>query len=256
MCMGHDNNLQNLNGRKALVTGGANGIGREICLQLAQRGAGVVFGYRSDDKAAASLMEKIAESGGQAVSLRCDLTIEADANKLVALAAEKLSGIDIVVNTVGDIFSGKLEQTRSDDLISQFESNLLTMFNCTQAAIVHLRKSEHGRIISFGIVSAFEHWPRKKFAVHAALKSAVINLTRSYADSEAEFGTCAVSISPGFIDTGSQPATDLIERLQNKLPLGRAGTVQEVAELVAYLCSDSGSYLSGIDLEIAGAWKP
>jgi NAD(P)-dependent dehydrogenase (short-subunit alcohol dehydrogenase family) len=247
--------LARLDGKVAIVTGGAGGMGRDTALLFAREGASVVVGD-VDDAAGASLE---GESGGRIVYRRCDVSIEADVAGLVAHAEERFGKLDTIFNNAG------IEQpvTPSTDVTEALFDRVIginlkgTFFGCKHA-IPALLRNGGGTIVNNSSVSAFANVGGN--ISYAASKGAVMSLTRVLAIEYASRGIRVNAINPGVIDTGMNVrnkarAVDPDAWTQRSLavtPLGRMGTGLEIAETVLYLASEQSSFVTGIGLLIDG----
>jgi NAD(P)-dependent dehydrogenase (short-subunit alcohol dehydrogenase family) len=235
--------------RIALVTGGVRGLGLAVARRLAAAGDRVHIVYRSSVDLA---REREAEFPGR---VHCaDLTDEAATNSLVRDLVEREGGLDVVVHAVGDYHAGALTETSLADWRRMFASNLESTIIVADASRAHLRVSR-GVLLAFGVSGLDGMRARTRTAAYAAAKSALLVYLRSLAREEARFGVRANLISPGIVphahaaDDASDPS------LLASIPMGRAGTPEEVAEAAHFLCSPAASYITGVDLSVAGGWS-
>jgi 3-oxoacyl-[acyl-carrier protein] reductase len=241
-----------LSGKSAVITGGSRGIGRAICLRLAERGADVAFSYRGNEAAAQETAAAIEAAGRRAISFQGDVTDPATADGLVKAALEAFGKIDILVNNAG---------ITRDDLIMRMdvaawrevlETNLFGAFYTTKAVTRLMLKARAGRIINISSVSGQAGQTGQ--ANYSAAKAGLIGLTKATARELASRGITANAVAPGFVLT--ELTQDLPEALKTELvartPLGRFGTVEEVANAVAFLASDEAAYITGQVLAVDG----
>lgn len=244
-----------LAGKVAIVTGGANGMGRDTALLFAREGASVVVGDVDPD-AGASLE---AEVGGRIAYRACDVSREADVAALVAFAEERFGRLDTIFNNAG------IEQpvTPSTEVSEALFDRVIginlkgTFFGCKHA-IPALLRAGGGTIVNNSSVSAFANVGGN--ISYAASKGAVMSLTRVLAIEYASRGIRVNAINPGVIDTGmnlrnkarAADAQAWTKRSLAVTPLGRMGTGAEIAETVLYLASDQSSFVTGIGLLIDG----
>ncbi len=244
-----------LDGKVAIVTGGAGGMGRATALLFAREGAAVVVGD-VDDAGGASLE---AEGEGRIAYQRCDVSREGDVAALVALAESRFSKLDTIFNNAG------IEQpvTPSTEVSEELFERVIginlkgTFFGCKHA-IPALLRNGGGTIVNNSSVSAFANVGGN--IAYAASKGAVMSLTRVLAIEYAGRGIRVNAINPGVIDTAmnvrnKERAPDADAWTQRSLavtPLGRMGTGQEIAETVLYLASEQSSFVTGIGLLIDG----
>ena len=246
--------LLNGSGRVALVTGGARGIGRALCERLGHDGFRVAVNYRSDAAAARSLVERLRSAGVRAVALQADVCDPEQAGDLVHAAAEHFgAGVSILVNNVGEFSLSPVAATsvqRWDDVIT---SNLHSTFYVTRAALPGMREQRYGRVVTIGLSASLIVRGAPNIAAYSVAKTGVAVLTRSLAVEEAPHGITVNCVAPGLIDNGH-----LLPRQQEwmarRVPAGRLGTGEDIAEAVAFLVSDRAAYVSGATLAVAGAW--
>ena len=249
-----------LEGKTALVTGGASGIGQAIATTFAAHGATVHILDR-DGEAAESTSREIVETGGSAVPHLCDVT---DGQEVHRVFGEILKSgrIDILVNNAGIAHVGKLEQTTEEDLDRVLAVNVKGVFHCMRACIESMKKEGGGVILNMASVAAsvgiFD-----RFA-YSTSKGAVLAMTYSAAKDYASHNVRVVSISPARVHTPfvdgflreNYPGKEQekFDELSATQPIGRMGTPQEVADLALYLCSDEAAFATGTDYPIDGGF--
>ena len=237
-----------LEGRKALVTGGASGIGAAIARRLAAEAASVVIGDLNTEGA----REVAGEFGGEAVGL--DVTEAAS----VAAVVEELGPFEILVNNAGMDEFGFFTETDPAMWGRVIAVNLVGVLTCTHAVLPTMQQAGYGRIVS--IASEAGRVGSKGSAVYSAAKGGVIAFTKTIARENARFGITANAIAPGPIDTPLlRRATELgeigervIETMKAATQLRRLGEPDEVAAAVAFLASDDASYVTGETLGVSG----
>ena len=246
--------------RVAVVTGAANGLGREIALLLAREGARVALGDLDAaglDKTAAA----ITAAGGAAVAVAGDLTEEAPANRLIATCVERFGRIDILVNDVGGSRNAKIWEMKAEDWDFVLRLNLRPTFLCTRAAVPHMMRGRSGRIICMSS-GAREGTPWTAYyaggSAYSAAKAGVHGFVRDVALELAEYGITVNAVAPGPIDTerfgpGLRKLNETVEYSPNHMtPLKRLGQPIEVAHAVLFLASDEASYVTGHTLAVTG----
>ena len=234
--------------RKALVTGGAGGIGTAICARLAAEGAEVWVGDLNEDAAA----EVAAEIGGHAIAL--DVTDHGSAKAAVDAAG----GVDVMINNAGTDEFGFFNQTAPDMWDRVLAVNLNGVLNCTHAALPPMQDGGYGRIVS--IASEAGRVGSKGSAVYSAAKGGVIAFMKVIARENARFGITANSIAPGPIETPLLMAAKqmgelgekVIETMKGATQLRRLGQPEEVAAAVAFLAAEEASYVTGETLGVSG----
>jgi NAD(P)-dependent dehydrogenase (short-subunit alcohol dehydrogenase family) len=247
--------MARLNGRVALVTGAASGIGKATAIRLAQDGAAVLVTDIQDD-AGGKVAAGIAESGGRAVYQRLDVTSEQDWAAAVAAATDTFGSLDILVNNAGVGDLGTIEDTSKSQYEHTISVTQTSVFLGTKAAAAALKASGHGSVINissiFGAIGGFGTSP----AYHAA-KGAVRLLTKNTALHWATEGVRVNSIHPGFIDTpilDGVKGTDFEALMVSMTPMARLGRPEEVAAMVAFLACDEASYVTGSELYVDGGY--
>ncbi|MBH0098601.1 3-oxoacyl-ACP reductase FabG [Salinibacterium sp. NSLL150] len=246
----------NLTGRKALVTGAGQGIGAAIALGLAQAGADVVVHYAKSKDAAADVVAQIVALGRTSVAVQGDLTDSAQATSVVDAAAQALGGLDIIVNNAGNLVGRHTIAEMSDEHWHQvMDVNATSGFFVSRAAIPYLTQSSAGRVIMMSSLAS-ENGGGAGAVAYATAKSAIVGFTRGLAKELAASNITVNALAPGFIGdtpfhnnfTPSSAQPGIIAGV----PLGRAGTVEDVAGVTAFLASDLSSYVTGQVLDING----
>jgi 3-oxoacyl-[acyl-carrier protein] reductase len=240
-----------LQGRVAIVTGAAQGIGRAIAETLAEAGADVVVAdldpTRSKDTVAA-----VEKAGRKALNLKVNV---ADANDTKAMAEQVIKDwgkIDILVNNAGITRDGLLLRMREEDWNLVLQVNLNGTFHCTKAVLQPMTKQRYGRIVNIAsIVGAMGNVGQ---ANYAASKAAVIGFTKTVAREYASRNVTVNAVAPGFIDTAMTQglAAEVKEALQKQIPLARLGTPADIANAVRFLVSEDASYITGHVLHVNG----
>ncbi|MBY8870773.1 SDR family oxidoreductase [Micromonospora sp. PLK6-60] len=244
----------NGSGPVALVTGGARGIGRAMCERLARDGFRVVVNYRSDATAARSLVERLRSAGAQAVEIQADVCDSEQAAHLIDAAAQHFgTGVSVLVNNVGEFSLSPVSATSAQRWDEVITSNLSSAFYTTRAALPAMREQRYGRVVTLGLSASLVVRGAPNIAAYSVAKTGIAVLTRSLAVEEAPHGITVNCVAPGLIDNGHlHPAQR--EWMAKRVPAGRLGTGEEIAEAVAFLVSDRAAYISGATLAVAGAW--
>lgn len=241
-----------LSNKVAIITGGAAGIGRAITKTLATYGAKVVINYNRSSEAAQSLKVEIEAMGGEAHIVQADISKYEEAEKLVNETISRFGGLNILVNNAGitdDALILRMSETQFDRVI---DTNLKGVWNMCKHASKTLLKSGYGRIINISSVSGV--LGNAGQTNYSAAKAGVIGLTKSLAREFASRGVTVNAVAPGFIETDmTRKLTDEIRnQWQAQIPLKRFGQDVEVAEVVAFLSSPNGAYITGHTLEVDG----
>ena len=238
--------------RTVVVTGGSRGIGRAVCIAFADPDTSVWFNYSSSSDAAQETERLIEEAGGQAIGVKVDVSSEEDVIAFFKRVVEETGRIDILVNNAGIARDGlivRMKEKNWDDVIN---INLKGAFLCCKAASRTMLKQQYGRIIN--ITSLVGVTGNAGQANYVASKAGLIGLTKSIARELASRNITANAVAPGFIETDMTSALKegAREEISKQIPLGRAGTVNDVAGVVKFLASDSAAYITGQTIHVSG----
>jgi 3-oxoacyl-[acyl-carrier protein] reductase len=242
-----------LKGKAAVVTGGSRGIGRAACLLLARAGADVVLGYRSNSAAAASVTEEIRRMGRKTLAVQGDLSRRRDAEALMDAALKALGRIDILVNNHGIWKDGPIGSMTEEEWDETLDVNLKGIFLCTRAALPAMKRQGAGRIIN--IASTAGQRGEAEHSHYAASKGGIIAFTKSLGPELCGSGILVNCVAPGWVDTDM--STDSLAgpdrgKILATIPMGRAGTAEEIAGGILFLASDLAGYCCGEILNING----
>ena len=263
-----------LSGRVALVTGGSRGLGRADALTLARAGADVAIAdilVESDTSAAEeygvlaqaavaqgmvhteSTVDEIRALGRNALAVRCDVTDRGQVDASVARVVEDLGAVDILVNNAGTLdHVGQFPDQRLDLWERDLRVNLTGAFNCAQAVWPHMKERRWGRIVNMasvaGTLGGFGQ------ASYSTTKAGILGLTRTLAMEGGRHGITCNAIVPGIIGTEAfhMANTAMNERIANRTVFKRPGEPRDIANAIAFLCSDLASYVTGIELNVSG----
>jgi 3-oxoacyl-[acyl-carrier protein] reductase len=242
--------MLDLRDKVAIVTGASRGIGRDVALMLAARGARVVAAARGDH--AAGTADAIGSAGGRGEAASLDVTDGAAVEALMSGALERHGRIDILVNNAGIARDQLLMRMKRDDWDQVIATNLTAAFACAQAVIKPMIKQRAGRIIS--ISSVVGQVGNAGQSNYAASKAGLIGFSKALAREVASRGVTVNVVAPGLIDTDMTRA--IAEKAQGdwsaQIPLGRLGTTADVAAAVCFLASDEASYITGQVLAVNG----
>lgn len=234
----------------ALVTGGAQGIGRAIAEELLARGAKVAIADVNAEKVQATAAELAAR--GTTLGLTGNVAASADADAMIEAVVKAWGRIDLLVNNAGITRDGLAMRMKDDDWNMVLAVNLTGSFYCARAAVKTMLRQRAGRIINIAsVVGVIGNAGQVNYA---ATKAGVIGMTKTLAREVASRGVTVNAVAPGFIDTAMTAAIPETEKanLLKGIPLGRMGTAQEVAAAVAFLASPGAAYITGQVLNING----
>ncbi len=238
-------------GQVAMVTGGGRGIGRAIAEGLAQRGCHIVIADINPDEAreAAAVLTSL---GVKAMGITLDVSNSEEVKKVFENIRKEFNRIDILVNNAGITKDGLLLRMKEEDWDSVMDINLKSVFLCSKEAIKDMSQQRYGRIVNISSVAAFMGNPGQ--ANYGASKAGIVGLTKTLAKEYAGRGITANAVAPGFIQTAM---TDVLpekvkEEIKKQVPLGRFGTVKDVADAVIFLASPDSGYITGQVIHVNG----
>ncbi|WP_414474753.1 SDR family NAD(P)-dependent oxidoreductase [Microvirga sp. M2] len=240
-----------LEGKRALVTGGGRGIGEAIAVAFAREGANVAV-LDLTLSAAEATAAKVSAQGREGIAVAADVSDEGQVEAAVAHVVEALGRIDIIVNNAGIDTTSVVAEMPTAMWDQMMSVNLRGVFLCTRAVLPGMMKRRYGRVIN--ISSQLGHKGAPEMAHYAAAKAGVIGFTRSLAYEVARLGITANAICPGPIETELFRALPEAwkKRKLSELPIGRAGTVDEIAPTAVLLASDEGAYYVGATMNPNG----
>lgn len=244
-----------LEGKVALVTGGARDVGREIALGLAAEGAAVVVNYHGSRAGAEAVVADIRGRGGRAAAIGCDISNLEAVKSMVAQTAEEFGGLNILVNNAGLVIRSRFAESTPDEWRRQIDVCLYGTLNCTHAALPHLEAQQGaGRVIT--IVGDSSRVGESGLAIGAAARAGNVALMKSIAR-ETRAGLTANTLALGLIETAHDPEFIAAnrEKLTKLYPLRRLGQPKDVAPLAVLLASDAGSWITGQVISVSGGFS-
>jgi 3-oxoacyl-[acyl-carrier protein] reductase len=244
--------MNDLNGKSAIVTGGSRGIGKAIALRLAKQGADICFSYRGNAEAAAATQGEIEALGRRCVAVQADVTQPEAAEALVKAALDAFGKVDILVNNAGITRDDLIMRMKPEDWRDVLETNLFGAFWTLKAVTRPMLRAKGGRIINITSVSG--QAGQMGQANYSSAKAGLIGLTKASARELGSRGITVNAVAPGFVLTELTQglADEWKQRITEQTPLGRFGTVEEVAYAVAFLASDEAAYITGQVLAVDG----
>ena len=238
--------------RTILVTGGSRGIGRGICVAFAHVDNHIFFNYSSDVEAASQTEKLVAEAGGKATGMRVNVASEKEVAEFVRRALDEPGCINVLVNNAGITRDGLIVRMKEADWDDVLDINLKGAFHCIKAVSKIMLKQRSGRIINVSSVVGASGNPGQ--ANYVASKAGIIGLTKAVAKELASRNISVNAVAPGFIETdmtASMP-DKAREAMVAQIPLGRAGTAQDIASAVVFLASDQAAYITGQVIHVSG----
>ena len=243
-----------LEGKSALVTGGSQGIGAAISLELAREGADICLTYRKHEAEAREYERKIRSMGRKALALKCDIASFRDAEQVVKTAAQEFGSLHVLVNNAGmnwDGVSWKMSEEQWDRVL---EVNLKGYFNFTRHVAPLLKDQKYGRIINITSINGL----RGKFGQtnYSASKAGIIGFTKALAKELGAFGVTVNAVAPGLIETAMLKESDardkIIDLAMGESALKRVGQPEDLAYLVSFLASDRARHITGEVIKVDG----
>lgn len=236
----------------ALITGASRGIGKELALRLAEEGYDIVVNYLFEEEDYAGTVAEIEKKGVKAVAIKADVSKFNEVETMMKETVETFGAIDVLVNNAGITRDGLLARMKEEDFDAVLSVNLKSVFNCCRHAVPYMMKQKHGRIISMTSVVGLSGQGGQ--TNYSASKAGIIGFTKSLAKEIGSRNITVNAVAPGFVET---PMTDTMPEkaradVLGSIPLRRGGTVQDIADAVAFLASDQASYITGHVLSVNG----
>ena len=244
--------MSNLTGKIAIVTGASRGIGRACAIKLAALGAKVIVNYNKNADAANQVVDEIKKSGGEAIAVQADVSKFDEAQKLIKAATDAYGRIDILVNNAGTTKDTLLALMKEEEFDSIIAQDLKSVFNCSKAALRQMMKQKYGRIVNMTSVAGVVGNPGQ--TNYSAAKAGIIGFTKAMAKEYGAKNIYVNAVAPGYIPTDLTNVLpqDIKDGIVKFTALGRMGTAEEIANVVAFLASDDASYMTGQVLCVDG----
>jgi len=235
-----------------VVTGGSRGIGRAICLSLTGPDTDVYFNYYPEDPLAEETEKLINAAGGQAHSACVDVASESEVTDFLNRPISETGRIDVLVNNAGITRDGLLVRMKTQDWDAVLNINLKGAFYCTKIVGKQMMKQRSGCIVNIASIVGVTGNPGQ--ANYVASKAGIIGLTKAAAKELAPRGVTVNAVAPGYIETEMTESLpeNIKQAMLDQIPLGRAGSPEDVAGVVAFLCSSQAAYLTGQVIHISG----
>ncbi|HEV2417404.1 MAG TPA: 3-oxoacyl-ACP reductase family protein [Terriglobia bacterium] len=242
-------------GQVALITGASSGIGRATAEAFAREGASVAVNYLKNEKGAEEAAQAVRKLGREAITVKADVTRSADVKAMMVTILKKLGRIDILVNNAGDLLARRNLPEITEDYWDQIMAlNAKSVFLCSQAIWKHMADRKSGVIVNVSSIAG-RNGGGLGASVYAAAKGAMITYTKGLAKELVAHGIRVNGINPGVIATPyheKYSSPELMQRMVSAIPQGRAGTSEEIADVIVFLASPAARYMIGETVEVNG----
>jgi NAD(P)-dependent dehydrogenase (short-subunit alcohol dehydrogenase family) len=244
-----------LKDKVVLVTGSGRGLGVALGRAAAARGARVVFNCRADHRRAEDAADRVRRGGGEARAIRADVSDYEQARALVNETLAVFGRIDVLVNTVGGFIWKSVADMEPAEWRAMMSSNLDSVYNVCRLALPSMRKSRFGRIVNIAAVGAERTLGQSKVSAYSAAKAAVVAFSKSLALEEARSGVTVNVVCPGLVRAEDEAAHSADNAdLSDRVPVGHAGTSEDVARAVFFFASPAADFVTGQVLAVSGGW--
>lgn len=241
-----------IDGKVAIVTGASRGIGRAIALKLAKLGFNIVINYRNSIEVVENFLNEIKTFGVEALAIKGDVSNFEEMDRMFNEVMDKFGRVDVLVNNAGITKDTLLMRMKEEDFDQVIDINLKGTFNCLRKVTPIMMKQKSGRIVNISSVVGVAGNAGQ--VNYAASKSGVLGMTKSLAKEVGSRGITVNAVAPGFINTDmTDVLSDKIkEGIKNNIPLRKFGEAEDVANLVAFLCSEEAAYITGQVINVDG----
>lgn len=245
--------MSRLKGKLALITGGSRGLGRDTALRLADEGADLVITYKSNQEAAAAVVQEVQAKGVNAESMALDVLQPETIEAFAARFTQTHPKLDILINNAGAGASAIIAETTSDVIDEQFTMHFKSVYLLTSALLPTI--NDGGRIVM--VSTGLTRFAFPGYAAYASMKGAIEVFTRYLAKEVGERGITANSVAPGAIDNDFNKARfdaapQVKEFIASQTALGRVGVSEDVGSVTAFLCSEDARWITGQRIEVSG----
>ncbi|MBI5359612.1 MAG: SDR family oxidoreductase [Planctomycetes bacterium] len=241
-----------LEGKKAIVTGSSLGIGRAIAIELARNGCDVAINYRKHEEEARKIAEEIRTIGRQALAIKADVSVFKEVENLVTTVLSEFKRVDILINNAGVNRDGVIWKMTEENWDTVIDINLKGYFNTIRFTAPVMKEQNFGKIVNITSINGL----RGKFGQtnYSAAKAGIVGLTKSLAKELGKFNVNVNAVAPGMIETemmaGLPP--EIIQKAKDETVLGRIAMPEDIANVVAFLCTERAKHITGEVIKVDG----